>query len=328
MGSQRSLRDVGELVTSRRFLVAGVALSVLLLAVLVSFFLPRRYESEAVVRLLDNDALMAAYGRKTASPGHRAEVVAKFREEMTGRDAVVSTVEGLDLDRTLAHISPAERADRREAIAETIREGTRVEALPGEAGEFVFRVTTSGSDPVLSVRALTHLVTGYQRRKFAERQSGGSSEYGALRDEVAAVERQHAAAAKELADFLEKNEEHRFGQENDTASRLTSAKDDLGKLDRQLELLESRLTDIREQLAEESEWRDVTDGEESPNGKVQNEVWKDLKDTERALVSELAVKKRMRKTLEAKVDDLSERVRTFPALSEAAGASLRWGPSE
>jgi len=314
MGSQRSLREVGELVAGRRFFVAGVALTVLLLALLSAFILPRQYESETTVRLLDNHALLTAYGRTSGRAEPRAVVIGRFREELTGRDAVLATVSGLDLERTHGHLSPAERAAKGEEIARLIREGTRVEEMPGAPGEHIFRVSARGTDPELSLRVLTHLVTGYQRRRFEQRERGASDEYAKLRDQATATEAEHEVAAKALAEFLAAHQEHRFGESTDTASRLTREKEDLEKIDKKLAALGTRLKDVREQIADEKEWRDLEEGEESGSGKVQNEVWTDLKASERAVVSEMAVKQRMRKVHAARVDDLSALVRDFPEL--------------
>ena len=79
MGSQRSLKELGDLLHQRRFFVAGVALVVLFVALVGTFFVPRSYESAATVRLVDNRALQAAYGRETDDGKHRDAVIGKFR---------------------------------------------------------------------------------------------------------------------------------------------------------------------------------------------------------------------------------------------------------
>jgi len=314
MGSQQSVREIGELLAGRRFLVAGVALTVVFVALLSTFFVPRHYESETRVRLLDNEALHAAYGRGAANAPQRAAVIGRFRGDLTGRDTILAAVDGLDLEKTLSHLSPTERAAKREEIVATIRDGTTIEVLPGDAGEYLFRVVARGSDPELSRRILTHLVTGYQRRKFEEREQGGASEYARIREEVAATDIERTGAVKSLSEFVKAHPEQRFGESTDTASRLSTEKSALTRVQKQIGTLGARLLNIREQLADEQEWRDLEDGEESASGKVKNEVWKDLKTSERALVSEIAVKQRMKKAHGTRVAELASLVREFPAL--------------
>ncbi|MEN8149475.1 MAG: hypothetical protein ABFS86_06610 [Planctomycetota bacterium] len=314
MGSLRGFSEIGALVRQRRFLVAGIALAVLLVALLTTFFVPRQYESETTVRLLDSAALQAAYGRPAVGGTHRQAVIGRFREDLTTREAVLGALEDTDLDARLAGLSPAEKAAEREAMVTAVREGTSMEERTGEAGEFLFRVSLRGRDPELALRVLTRLVTGYQKRKFEDRGLGASAAYTKVRDALTATEKAHAAAGKELEEFTAAHREHRFGEATDTAGRLGREKAELAGVDREIEALDTRLTDVRGQLAEEGEWREAEEGEESTDGRVKNEVWQDLRSSERAIVSEIAVKKRIRKTHAKRVDELSELLRTFPEL--------------
>jgi capsular polysaccharide biosynthesis protein len=314
MGAHRSLADLTELVTGRRFLVAGIALSVLFVAILATFFLPRKYESVARVRLLDNRALHAAYGRGGGGATDRAQIGAKFREDLAGRVAVLDVLKRIDMDGELRSLSADERTARNEELVRSIGEGTKVTEEPGDPGEFVFTIAWAGDDAKFAREVVTELVTGFQRRRFDDREKGAAEEHSKARDEFEKVTAQHEAAGKELDKFVEENREHRFGEEQDSAARLKKQRSELSGMDRQLETLRTRLADAREQLTEEPEFRDAEEGEESESGKVKNEVWVDLKKTEKALLSEIAVKARMRKTISDRVAALEERVQSYPIL--------------
>jgi len=312
MGSQRSIAEIGELVREHRFLVAGVALGVLFVALLATFFVPHEYASETTVRVLDNAALQSAYGRDSVE----REMVGRFRQDLTSREAVLEALEATGLSSRFEGLSPAEKAAEREEVVAAVQEGTEVDELAGEAGELLYRVTLRGEDPVSTLRLLTQLVTGYQRRRFAERDPDTSDAFAVARDSRQKADAALEAAGRELDEFLAANEQHHFGEETDTAGRLSRAKAELEKVGQELAAHTTRLRDERSQLAEETEWRELDEGEEGEEARAKNEVWEDLKNSERALVAEIAVKKRIRKTHAGRVDELSELVRSFPELEQ------------
>ena len=281
MNSQRSPREIVDLVWSRRLLVAGIALSVFFAAIVFSFFLPRKYESFTKVRVVDNKALYDIYGRRLGGAKDGTERIRSIHEELLSRKNIGNLIKLLGLDRDSAGRPERERLEDQEAIVLRIQRDTVVDLMETTPGQFIFRIAHTAEDPALAQRVVTHLSTGYRNQQYEEQTLNAARNLSDVREKIREAEAEHDRVTADLVAFEEANSEHRFGQANDTPGRLNEAREKFDEYRVEAETLEQKLLDIRQQLGEEPEFKDVVQKVGNPE-KV-DELERELRGAEQAL---------------------------------------------
>jgi polysaccharide chain length determinant protein (PEP-CTERM system associated) len=261
--------------------VAAIALSVFLLAVTVSFLMPRQYESTARVRVVDNPALYELYGRSLGG-AKGDERIRAIPQEILSPSLIAEVIEDLELDEGLGGLPERERTEQREALARGIQEGTKVGLAEKPRAQHIFEISHTCADPVLAQRIVMGLSTGYQSRHCAEKNSTAADALESLRRKAVEVHDEYETVNAALAAFEKEHESYRFGQEDDTRTRLSEEREKLDGVALEIQEIELRLANIREQMADEEEW--ITVEREVDNAASIEAIEKEIQAAEQVLL--------------------------------------------
>ncbi|MHC4471858.1 MAG: Wzz/FepE/Etk N-terminal domain-containing protein [Planctomycetota bacterium] len=275
MSSHKSPREIVGLVIAHRLLVAAVALSVLLVAVMGSLLLPRKYESSTRVRVVDNAALYEIYGRSLPGAKDEASRIQAVQEALLSPSLITRVADELSIDGGLGE-------GEREDLFLSIQESTTVDLAEKSRGQFIFEIAHTCEEPVRAQRVVTRLSTGYRNRQLAEQGDDGAQTLLSVREKVAAVNEEYESLVGELEAFEKEHESHRFGQPDDTRTRHEKEREKLDAVDLELQEIDVRLKNIREQMDDEEEW--ITVEEEVDNTETVEAVEKEIQAAEQVLL--------------------------------------------
>ncbi len=281
MSSQRSLREIADLILARKYLVAGITLSIFLVVMVASAFLPGRYESFTRVRVTENKALWQAYGKDLAGVRHATERVRAIHEEILSRSTMEGLIRDLNLDRDLNGLPERERLERREALIRRLLENTKVELTETNRNEFVFRISHTCPDPARAQKIVSRLSTDYRNRQYSTQKDAAARALQSIRAEVAAAREEQKAAADALASFEEEHHDYRFGQPDTIPDRLAAEQEKRKTTEIEVRALERQLADIRTQMKDEPEWTEIT--EKVGNEMTVDRIKQEIRDAEREL---------------------------------------------
>ncbi|MHC4862383.1 MAG: Wzz/FepE/Etk N-terminal domain-containing protein [Planctomycetota bacterium] len=342
MSSHKSPREIVGLVIAHRLLVAAVALSVLLVAVMGSLLLPRKYESSTRVRVVDNAALYEIYGRSLPGAKDEASRIQAVQEALLSPSLITRVADELSIDGGLGE-------GEREDLFLSIQESTTVDLAEKSRGQFIFEIAHTCEEPVRAQRVVTRLSTGYRNRQLAEQGDDGAQTLLSVREKVAAVNEEYESLVGELEAFEKEHESHRFGQPDDTRTRHEKEREKLDAVDLELQEIDVRLKNIREQMDDEEEWitveeevdntetveaveKEIQAAEqvkiaslkkklEEESGRVRkvtrkerNPTWTELRKSEMEAITNLTVKREIRTEYDRRVKELEARMQAYPEL--------------
>lgn len=325
MNSKTNLRGFADMIWGRRYLVAGITLSALTAAILFSFFLPRRYEASARVRLAAN-----------AAAGERAPDATEIREKLLaiagGAGETAIEIEspsgaavldirhmGEDPDQAVATVKKLAAGYEDAVQMETMR------AAKGELDGVRSRLEEAGRESEEVTATLAAFEKEHAEQRFGEasdtpaRLQEAKTAFAAADDQVTQLERKLVdirEALKAEPEFVEvekttRNEEKIASLEKEiraAEATLSVLRRSRSADDPEVARLVDSIAKMNGELAKEKE------GERTVSAREPNPVRADLRESERAAESELLVKRRFAEEFGARVAALEKQVADYPTL--------------
>jgi capsular polysaccharide biosynthesis protein len=292
MNSQWTVRVIMGLLLERRLLVAGITLALLFAAVASTFLLPREYESETRVLVLDNHALRSLHGLEAPGQADAPEVNRLISEGFRSRAAVENVVAALGLVQPAKDRSAEEQVRFRENLISSIRSSIQVDLLETGPGRSIFRIAYRSPDPAQAQRVVTQLAAGTSAWLRSEVMITEDLALEPARAQAAAARQEFRGVADRLAALEAESPDISSATADPSADEQKPERERLLVVEAATAALELRLADLRAQLAEEPEWR--TGAGMEP---VRNETHLELAQSVDRVDSELADLKLQHRTI-------------------------------
>ncbi len=306
----RFAREIGGLAWRRRILVVGVALMLLLAAVVTTFLLPRMHESFTRVRIIGPRALHDLYGNRLEGAERLDDLVRSIRREILSTESAERVVADLGLDAGLEALSKPERSRARAALVEQITSSTSVNRLKADPGQAILRITHRSTDPAVAQRIVTELATGFRKGGSGGEDNGLPDTFQSAREEVSRLQTDLSCGEAEVAEFRSSHEDLAPDEAEALDTACECERLAIRSLDSEILALDRKLNEARAQLADEPEWTLAGDG----SGRTRNLTHQELKKTMVAVAEKLSNVRDERRRRQANLDLLLRRQSSLPAL--------------
>ena len=241
-----TLKDYVRIIFKRKDLIVIPILSVFLISMIGSFFMPKKYRATTIIKIEQKSQDLNPLDRGSADKSRKfvQDLLKTFREELLSYANLTVVLNHPDIDMLRS-------AGKSAAAQENVIEGVRANILTSVRGMDVIRITYEGEDRHKVYKVVDQLSTRYIEMSLEKQKSMYQSTIGFLQKRLRDSGDELELAERKLRRFKEENLLNLPGQGGTMISKLSESQSAYMQVQMLIEQDESELDMITRQLSGE-----------------------------------------------------------------------------